>query len=73
MYFPTGRWSKEMNIWKDIINKAVKKEPESKKPSSSENKTGLICPRCKQTRMEYDGLLNLGCKACGYEIAGSYT
>jgi len=62
-----------MNIWKGILRKTAKNEPKSKKLSFCETKFELICQRCKQTSLEYDGLLNLRCKACGAIITGSFT
>jgi len=34
---------------------------------------GMICPRCHQTKLEYNGLLNLVCPKCGLTEAGAST
>ena len=72
MYFPIGRWPDIMTA-QDKINKKGDKKKNHTKELPCEEKNGLICPRCKESRMEYDGLLNLNCKSCGYSIGGNYT
>ncbi|HTP08204.1 MAG TPA: hypothetical protein VMP08_08145, partial [Anaerolineae bacterium] len=35
---------------------------------------GQKCPQCRQGKLDYDGLLNLVCPACGHTaFAGSFT
>gem|GEM_PF-1282588 len=34
---------------------------------------GQLCPQCGQGRLDYDGLLNLVCPACGYTSGGGFT
>jgi len=34
---------------------------------------GMICPRCKAAKIEYDGMLNLVCPNCGLTEAGAST
>lgn len=34
---------------------------------------GDLCPRCQEGRLDYDGLLNLGCPKCGYTLMGCFT
>ena len=34
---------------------------------------GMICPRCQQAKMEYNGLLQLTCPECGLTEAGACT
>jgi uncharacterized protein (DUF983 family) len=34
---------------------------------------GDSCPRCARGRLDYDGLLNLACAACGFTLAGCFT
>ncbi len=34
---------------------------------------GMICPRCHQAKIEYDGLLNLVCPKCGLTEVGAST
>ncbi|HAF47666.1 MAG TPA: hypothetical protein DCL08_00295 [Anaerolineaceae bacterium] len=36
-------------------------------------KPGMICPRCKAAKIEYDGMLNLVCPVCGLTEAGACT
>jgi hypothetical protein len=38
-----------------------------------ELRAGDLCPKCHQDRLDYDGLLNLACLACGYAVGGSFT
>jgi hypothetical protein len=62
-----------MNIWEELkrkINDYIIKDIKLKRV---DNAIGIVCPRCKQTRIDYDGMLNLRCKACGYQIEGSFT
>jgi len=73
MFFPIGHWFNAMNIWKDLIRKIRKIARISAKAKNSKTTTGIICPRCNNSLMEYDELLNLRCKECGYILAESYT
>jgi len=34
---------------------------------------GMICPRCKATKIEYNGMLNLVCPNCGLTETGAST
>jgi hypothetical protein len=34
---------------------------------------GKLCPVCEQANLDYDGLLNLVCPACGYTAGGCFT
>jgi hypothetical protein len=34
---------------------------------------GMICPRCKAAKIEYNGMLNLVCPNCGLTEAGAST
>jgi uncharacterized protein (DUF983 family) len=34
---------------------------------------GDLCPKCHAGKLDYDGLLNLACPACGYTIGGCFT
>jgi uncharacterized protein (DUF983 family) len=36
-------------------------------------KPGDRCPACGQAHLDYDGLLNLACPACGYALGGCFT
>jgi predicted amidophosphoribosyltransferase len=36
-------------------------------------KDGMLCPRCKQANIEYNGLLQLVCPNCGLTEAGACT
>jgi hypothetical protein len=34
---------------------------------------GDLCPACEKEYLDYDGLLNLVCKSCGYGEGGCFT
>jgi hypothetical protein len=34
---------------------------------------GDLCPRCHESYLDYDGLLNLTCHRCGFSLGGCYT
>ena len=36
-------------------------------------KAGDLCPNCHSANMDYDGMLNLSCPRCGYNLAGCFT
>lgn len=36
-------------------------------------RAGDICPKCKQEKLDYDGLLNLICPKCGIASSGCFT
>ena len=38
-----------------------------------ELRSGDLCPKCREGRMDYDGLLNLACQKCGYARGGCFT
>ena len=38
-----------------------------------ELRSGDLCPKCREGRMDYDGLLNLSCQTCGYARGGCFT
>lgn len=33
-------------------------------------RSGDLCPKCKHALLDYDGLLNLACPACGFAETG---
>ena len=33
----------------------------------------MLCPRCQEGHLDYDGLLNLSCPKCGFTLAGCFT
>jgi hypothetical protein len=35
--------------------------------------SGDLCPRCRAATLDYDGLLNLACPACGFALSGCFT
>jgi uncharacterized protein (DUF983 family) len=39
----------------------------------SQLQVGDLCPACGKAHLDYDGLLNLTCSACGYTLSGSFT
>lgn len=41
--------------------------------STHEVRAGDLCPKCKEERLDYDGLLNLTCPNCGYALGGCFT
>ena len=61
-------------MW-EFIDKEIKKQTESEEKSqkSCRLEAGQTCPQCGNSTLEYNGLLNLVCPACGYELAGSFT
>ena len=34
---------------------------------------GDPCPHCHAGQLDYDGMLNLACPACGYSLGGCFT
>lgn len=38
-----------------------------------EPRSGDLCPACRDSKIDYDGLLNLTCLGCGFVITGSCT
>jgi hypothetical protein len=42
-------------------------------PGWSPPKAGDSCPACRSAKLDYDSLLNLGCKSCGFILVGSFT
>lgn len=38
-----------------------------------EIRSGDRCPHCAQANLDYDGMLNLSCPACGYAVGGCFT
>lgn len=38
-----------------------------------EFKTGDICPQCGLGRLDYNGILNLECEYCKYNLGGCFT
>jgi hypothetical protein len=45
----------------------------SSRTGSIEMREGDLCPRCREVRLDYDGLLNLSCPKCGFTLAGCFT
>ena len=40
---------------------------------AQEPRRGDICPKCGKGKLDYDGMLNLCCEACGYAVVGCFT
>lgn len=38
-----------------------------------EPRAGDLCPKCREGRLDYNGLLNLACPKCGYAVGGCFT
>ncbi len=38
-----------------------------------EPRPGDQCPSCGRGRLDYDGMLNLVCEACGFTFSGCFT
>lgn len=36
-------------------------------------RAGDNCPRCHAQKLDYNGLLNLACRSCGFELGGCFT
>jgi len=34
---------------------------------------GMVCPRCRKAKIEYNGMLNLVCLNCGLTETGAFT
>ena len=41
--------------------------------SPVELRSGDQCPLCNQGTLDYDGMLNLTCPNCGFEVGGCFT
>ncbi len=54
------------------VQLALEGSPEPARPSPTLHQ-GDLCPQCKAGRLEYDGMLNLGCPRCGYALGGCFT
>ncbi|MFN2198939.1 MAG: hypothetical protein ACK2UW_22665 [Anaerolineales bacterium] len=52
-------------------NEAVSEQQVHTKPRDL--RPGDRCPVCGRANMDYDGLLNLICPACGYVLGGCFT
>jgi uncharacterized protein (DUF983 family) len=39
----------------------------------TELRVGSQCPRCQVGILDYNGLLNLACQNCGFELSGCFT
>lgn len=35
-------------------------------------RSGDTCPKCREERLDYDGLLNLSCFRCGFSLGGCF-
>jgi hypothetical protein len=40
---------------------------------AQEPRRGDACPKCGKGKLDYDGLLNLRCEACGFAVVGCFT
>lgn len=47
--------------------------PEGKLCLLEEPRSGDLCPKCRSAHLDYDGLLNLTCPDCGYNVGGCFT
>jgi hypothetical protein len=36
-------------------------------------RSGDLCPNCRRSSLDYDGLLNLACQECGYTLTGCFS
>ena len=48
---------------------AARRSTKTRRPAPP--RSGDICPACQAGRLDYDGLLNLACPACGHIASGS--
>jgi len=63
-----------MDVWDQIIKERQDHSQEHHKGKKScEISKIKKCPNCHQAALEYNGLLNLVCPKCGYEIAAGFT
>lgn len=56
----------DKKYYSEKIGKSEQKELEKKESNS-------LCPKCKTGKIDYDGLLNVVCRQCGYTSAGCFT
>ncbi len=62
-------------MW-DFIDREIKKQEENEADKSRNHcriAAGQPCPQCGRGQLEYNGLLNLTCSLCGYELTASFT
>ena len=57
----------------DLILQALEDEGQEASRPVSEPRPGALCPKCRESRLDYDGLLNLTCPNCGYTAGGCFT
>lgn len=55
----------------EFILRSVLGGDEAEQPR--EPRRGEICPKCGKGKLDYDGMLNLRCEACGYAVVGCFT
>ncbi|HSO27617.1 MAG TPA: hypothetical protein VLS48_06075 [Anaerolineales bacterium] len=63
----------ENRTGKLLVSLQVELPPDPQEAEARELRSGDLCPRCRAARMDYDGLLNLACPACGYARGGCFT
>lgn len=67
-----------------ITNKEINNAPDDREESQKVGfvclitphkslRPGMLCPRCKAAKIDYDGLLNLVCPNCGLTETGAST
>ncbi len=67
--------NRTMNSLSFHLTWTAKENPEEPKPEEhpAAPRPGELCPRCRQARLDYDGVLNLVCPRCGYTATGCFT
>jgi rubredoxin len=45
-------------------------EPDAQVQPTAELRSGFLCPRCGEGKLDYNGLIELECPECGYTFGG---
>lgn len=64
---------KEKEGSSETLQPRIKFEPFPEKKDCQGLKAGSLCPKCKETLLDYDGMLNLACAKCGVIESGGFT
>ena len=61
-----------IDLREEMRNNLSEKDNKSE-DQSLEIRFGVLCPKCKKGKFDYDGMLNLVCSNCGYTSGGCFT